>query len=75
MLNEDEIRFEMIVQLDKALHGGVTVARDQSPEDVWIGLLSEVTTLIRAEPPSRERKLDEAIDAVTAWLAKFRSAN
>jgi hypothetical protein len=46
-VTEDEVRREMVVQLDEALHGR-TWARDMSPKEVWESLLKEVRDLKRS---------------------------
>jgi uncharacterized alpha-E superfamily protein len=71
-MSEAEARHEMIAGLDRALHG-FTVARDATPQEVWQDLLSEVKALVHP-PDEKDEKTDQVIDALTAMLAKFRSA-
>jgi hypothetical protein len=43
----DLAKLKMVTELDVALHGE-TVARNQSPQEVWRGLLNEVKDLVSA---------------------------
>ncbi len=40
----DLMRLKMVTELDQALHG-TTVARDASPQEVWLDLLGKVRLL------------------------------
>ena len=68
----DEARHEMIVGLDRALHG-TTTARDETPEAVWFHLLEEVRELVR-DSPSHHNEFERAAAAFVALLGKFRIA-
>jgi hypothetical protein len=46
----EESRREMVIALDEALHGQ-SVARDQSPKEVWENLLGEVRAYVGAHGP------------------------
>ena len=71
-MNEDETRFEMVVQLDQVLHGQ-SIARDATPEEVWFGLLTEVETLVHQAPP--KQPTDRVLDTLITVLESIRSAN